>query len=132
MENNKQGAIVKKEPCAVIKCTEPSRIIVTPLADLFETADSFVLKLDMPGAQKDSIGLTVEPEQLTIRATVDSHTSANTKLLYSEIGLKNYLREFRLGHGIDMDNISAQFGNGVLTITLPKTDEVKARSIKIN
>jgi HSP20 family protein len=132
MENNKQDAIVRKESGFIIKFPEPERIIVAPLADLIETSDDFVLKLDIPGARKNSIRLTVDSELLTIYATTNSDTDQYAKQLYCEIGLKNYIREFHLGQGINLDNISAQYENGVLTITLPKTEEVKAREIKIN
>jgi len=69
MENKNQTAMIKKESGAIIKRPELERIIVAPLTDLFETADNFVVKLDMPGANKNSIDLTVESELLTIRAT---------------------------------------------------------------
>jgi len=132
MENNNPNAIIKKESGAIIKRPESERIIVAPLTDLFETADDFVLKLDIPGVNKNSIRLTVRSELLTIRATAVSPDDVDAKLLYCEIGSKDYLREFRLGQGINLDNISSQFENGVLIITLPKTEEVKAREIKIN
>lgn len=132
MENNKHDTTIRKESNALMKRPESMELVVAPLADLFEVADAFVVKLDMPGATKESINLSVEPNQLTVKAEVLSHYNDDAKILFSEISRKSYLRRFNLGNGINIDRILAQFENGVLTITLPKTDEVKARTIQIH
>jgi len=132
MENNKHEAITKKESGALVKRTDVMEKIVIPVADIFETAEAFVVKLDLPGVKKDDISLNIEPDRLTVNAAIEPHHKEGTKLLYSEIGRKRYLREFRLGKGIDHGKIVAQIENAVLTITLPKTDSVKAREIIIH
>jgi len=131
MKNDKQDSIVKKETAAIIKHREAEREISSPFADLFETANEFVLKLDLPGVRKDEIGLKLDGDVLSVEANAESVFDNYANVLYSEIGLKKYFREFRIGHGIDSNNISAGFQNGVLTIKLPKTDEAKAKEIKI-
>jgi HSP20 family protein len=132
MKNDKQDSIVKKETAAIIKHRETEREIAPPFADLFETASEFVLKLDLPGVRKDGIGLKIGSDVLSIEANADSVFDNYVNVVYSEIGRKKYFREFRIGYGIDSNNISAGFQNGVLTIKLPKTDEAKAKEIKIN
>jgi len=132
MPNNKQNAIIRPESGTLMKRPEPMTIVYSPMADVYETADAFVLKLDLPGATKESIYLGVEPDQLSMRANVDTHRVGNMKLLYSEIEEKTYRREFNLGKGIDRDGISAQFDDGVLTIVLPKTDTIKVKEIQIH
>jgi HSP20 family protein len=132
MENNKHDMTIRKETNALMKRPESIELDVAPLADLFEVADAFVVKLDMPGATKESINLSVEPNQLTVKAIVLSYHNDDAKLLFSEISRKSYLRRFNLGNGINIDKILAQFEDGVLTITLPKTDEVKAKTIQIH
>jgi HSP20 family protein len=131
MENNKHDAIIRKESEALMKRPEPMEMIVVPVADVFETADAFVVKLDVPGTTKESIDLSIEPNQLTVKATIGVYFKNDMKVLFSEIGRKRYLREFHLGDGIDHEKIVAQFEDGVLTITLPKTDEVKPKEIPI-
>jgi HSP20 family protein len=105
---------------------------VEPVADIYETADAFVVKLDMPGSSKEEIKLSIEPNRLTVRGTVGVQHGEGVNVFFSEIGRKNYIREFNLGNGVNHDAIDAQFENGVLTITLPKTEHVKAREITIN
>ncbi len=104
---------------------------VEPVADIYETADAFVVKLDMPGSSKEEIKLSIEPNRLTVRGTVGAQYGEDAKVFFSEIGRKNYVREFNLGNGVNHDAIDAQYENGVLTITLPKTEHVKAREIQI-
>jgi HSP20 family protein len=131
MENNKNTALVRPGSGALMKRIEAPETVVSPAADIFETGNAFIVKLDLPGAVKELISLNVDAKLLSVHAGVEPHHSDQAALLFSEIGKKQYLREFNLGTGIKLDNISAQFEDGVLTITLPKTDEAKAREIRI-
>ncbi|MCX7984008.1 MAG: Hsp20/alpha crystallin family protein [Bacteroidetes bacterium] len=121
-------ALVPYTPTALTRY-EMNERVVPPVTDIYETADSFVVKLDLPGATKESIKLQVEPRKLVVQSSITADESMN--LLYSEIGRKRYYREFNIGDGINVEGIHASFEDGVLTITLPKTDEMKAREIKI-
>jgi HSP20 family protein len=131
MENKDRQALVKRDSEAVMKRPEPLRRFVRPAADIFETGNAFVLKIDLPGIRKESIRLSVEPNRLTVAAETAPNESGAPQFLFSEVGGKNFLRDFNLGFGIDRDNITARLQDGVLTVTLPKTDDVKAREIHI-
>jgi len=131
MDTNNTGDLIRRPSSALAKRPEPLEPPVTPVADIYETADAFVIKLDMPGAVKDSISVIIEPGILAVKGKVDSHHHENGKLVYSEIGSRSYSRRFNLGDGIDSGNIEAQFENGVLGVTIPKTESLKAREIKI-
>ncbi len=128
MNNRALTSIIPYMPSAIIR-HEVSERIVPPVTDIYETADSFVVKLDMPGATKESIRLQIEPRKLVVQCSIGVADEKN--LVYSEIGRKRYYREFNITDGIAYDKVSAQFELGVLTITLPKTEEVKAHEIKI-
>jgi len=114
----------------MIPGVEEGEIIVTPDANIFETNDAFIVELDMPGAAKESITITADTQILSVSSTTTDNTKSG-KLLLNEIGKKRYQREFRLGSGIKLDEIQAEYNDGVLLITLPKADEVKARHINI-
>jgi HSP20 family protein len=110
---------------------EPLATLVTAVADIYETDDSFTIKLDMPGVPKESVSVTAEPGRLAAKGeAVAQHLEGGT-LLFSEIGRKSYVREFNLGEGVDHNNIQAQLEDGVLVITVPKSDAMKAREIII-
>ncbi len=131
MENNNRNAIIKKDAGAVIRHPEIERVIVEPLTDLFETADGFVIKLDIPGAKKNKIKVTTEAGRLVITASFGGESDPDAKVLFSEINPKVFFRSFNLGEGIDTGGISASYENGVLTVNLPKDENAKAKEIKI-
>jgi len=131
MENKKNVALVRACCNAVIPGTEEDEMIVVPDANIFETQDAFIVELDMPGVTKESITVTADTQLLSVSSTQTADDLKSGKLLLNEIGKKRYQREFRLGRGIKLNDIFAEYSDGVLIITLPKADEVKARYINI-
>ena len=131
MGNNGKEALMRKRSSALAKRTEPVERSITPVADIYETADAFVVKLDIPGATKDSISVSVEPGYLSAKGLVGPHHTEDANLLLGEIGRRSYFREFNLTEGINHKEVEAQFEDGVLTIRLPKTDEMKLKEIPI-
>ena len=132
MENNKNTSLTRKGNDALVKRQDLEEAVVSPLADIYEIADAFIAKLDMPGAAKETINIQIEPDRMSVRGSIAPRAGEGATMLYNEIGRKRYFREFNLSKGIDVDNITAQFENGVLTITLPKIDEIKAKDIPIH
>jgi len=131
MENKKNTALVRACCNAMIKDAEEAEMIVCPAADIYETSDAFIVELDMPGVIKESINVTADAQVLSVSSSQTTEDTKRGELLINEIGRKTYQREFRLGSGIKLDEISAEYSDGVLLVTLPKADEVKARHITI-
>ena len=131
MEQGKNNAVMRRASEAIVKHDVNERVVI-PVADIFETTDAFVLKLDMPGATKENIQLHIEPNQLSVEGAINRQENGNNTVLLAEIGRKKYFREFNIGSGVDHEKTSAQFEDGVLTITLPKVEEAKAREIQIH
>ncbi|HTY37931.1 MAG TPA: Hsp20/alpha crystallin family protein [Bacteroidota bacterium] len=131
MDTNNHGDLIRRPSSALAKRPEPLEPPMTPVADIYETADAFVIKLDMPGAEKESISVTIEPGMLAVKGKAESHKLINGQLVFSEIGRRIYERRFNLGEGVDGSKVEAQFENGVLGITIPKADILKAREINI-
>lgn len=129
---NRNVSLVRCMPGTVAKRTEYLNVIVAPLADVYETDDVFVVKLDMPGTTKEEISLSISSSRLDIRGTVGAILAENAGIILSEIGKKTYQRVFNLGDGIDRDRITAVYEDGILTITLGKTEEAKPRNIQVN
>ncbi len=131
MDTNNHNELARRPTDALAKRPTPLAVLVTPVADIYETADGFTIKLDMPGVEKDSLSVTVEPGYLAAKGeAVSRHRESGTMLL-GEIGRKSYFREFNLGDGVNHDTIQAQYSDGVLIITVPKTDQMKTREITI-
>jgi len=103
---------------------------LTPLANILETKDGYVLEAEMPGISKDGLELTVENGELTIygrRATAEP----KGREVYRESRGFDYRRSFELDPSIDTANITAKIDQGVLTLHLPKAESVKPRKIAV-
>jgi HSP20 family protein len=103
---------------------------VTPLANIVETKDGFLLEAEMPGVSKENLEITVENGELTI---VGHRTpvSLGPKLVYRESRDLDYRRVFELDPSIDAARISASMDQGVLRLTLPKSESLKPRKIEV-
>lgn len=102
--------------------------------DIREKNNAYVLEAELPGVQESDITLTAENDELTISADIGFH-EADEQALYSERRAGHISRSFHL-EGIDEENISASYQNGVLYVMLPKhapaQEENKQRRIPIS
>jgi HSP20 family protein len=105
---------------------------VAPATDIYETPDSYVLSLDMPGVRKEGISLTLDRGMLEVSAEVENRYEESATLLRREILTAGYQRSFTLGEGIDRQSVDARFEDGVLTVKLFKSPEMKPREIRIH
>ena len=103
---------------------------LTPLANILETKDAYLLEAEMPGVTKDGLEVSVEKGELTIvghRGT----TAQQGQAVYRESRGLDYRRTFELDPSIDATRIIAKLDQGVLTLTLPKAESVKPRKIMV-
>lgn len=106
--------------------------VYVPVADIYETEDLYSLKLEIPGAPKENLDISIENNELTISAKSAIEEKADEKCRYSEFSSMDYKRSFRIGNDIDRSNVEAKLENGVLTLLLHKHETVKPRKITIN
>ena len=112
--------------------TERERGYVRPATDVYESADAYVIMMDMPGAGKETINVIMDNTALVVKGAVKVHHRDNADLLINEIQAKGYYRVYRLGGGIDRTTVDARFEHGILTVKLFKTEEARPRDITIN
>src|ERR1700745_3520668 len=110
--------------------TIPARTFL-PTADIFEAEDALHVVLEMPGVEKDNINIGVRDGVLSIDGRLDFSKYRELHPLYTEYNVGNYSRSFRLSSVIDQNKIGAELRDGVLSLTLPKVEEAKPRSIQI-
>lgn len=103
---------------------------VSPIVNIRENKDGYLLEAEMPGVNKDGLELLLENNELTIigRRQLEHR---NAQALYRESTAKDYRRVFALDPAIDTQRISAQIDQGVLKLILPKAERVKPRRIKV-
>jgi HSP20 family molecular chaperone IbpA len=103
-----------------------------PNVDILELPEELVVKADMPGTNGDSIDIHFEDGSLTIHGRVPERQVENHVYLQSEYRVGDFYRTFHISEDIDVSRISAEYTNGVLTLHLPKVEEVKPRKIKVS
>jgi HSP20 family protein len=110
--------------------TIPARVFL-PDADIYETQDALTVILEMPGVEKDNVEVHVEDGVLNVAGRLDLSKYKGLQPIYTEYNIGHYSRSFRLSSKIDQDKIGAELNDGVLSVTLPKVEEAKPRTIKV-
>ena len=104
---------------------------ITPPASVNETADGYLLELEMPGVSKNGLEISIENNELSIIGR-RSNSRIEGTLLHRESRPNNFRRTFEIDPSIDREKIAARMNQGVVTLTLPKAEEVKPRKIKVS
>lgn len=105
--------------------------VFTPAVDIYERDDGLVLQADVPGVSADGLDVQVESNVLTISARTTQLAPAQSTLVHQEYAVGDYERSFILSGEIDRDRIVADLRDGVLTLTLPKSESVLPRKIAV-
>src|SRR3974390_194644 len=100
----------------------------SPEVNICETKDGYVLEAEMPGVSKEGLEITLEGSEMTLVGHRQAETVAGEPLFRAR-RLADYGRVFELDRAIDTAKISAKMEQGILTLTLPKSEEVKPRKI---
>lgn len=100
-----------------------------PDVDVIERSDAFVVVADLPGANRESIDIEFEKGTLTLTASIATQPKAQS--LVREYAVGDYRRVFRIAESINAEAITADYRDGVLTINLPKANEVRARKVEV-
>ena len=120
----------EKENVEKVERTRSGRCYVPP-TDIIEKEDEILLLADMPGAEQDTIDITLEDNILTIQGCVKQEEPEHARNIYSEYGIGDYYRTFTINDTIDQEKIKAKYSNGVLQLHLPKAEKAKSRRIEI-
>ena len=88
--------------------------------------------MEMPGVEKNNIDVRVEDGVLSVEGRLDLAKYQGLQPLYTEYNIGHYARSFRLSNKINQDKIGAELKDGVLSLTLPKVEEAKPRTIKVS
>ena len=120
----------KREHEAKEESTIPARVFL-PNADIYETPSDLQVVLEMPGIEKNNVDIRVEDGVLQVQGRLDLSKYSGLQPLYTEDNVGHYARSFQLSSKIDQSKIAAEMKDGVLSLTLPKVEEAKPRTIQI-
>jgi HSP20 family protein len=101
--------------------------------DAYETQESLVIKAAIPGAKPDEVDVTITNNVLTINGESKNEDEVKEKnYLVRERRYGAFSRRLTLPKGLKTDGIEAAYGEGVLTLTIPKTEDAKPKTIRVN
>lgn len=104
---------------------------VIPL-DVFETPDEVIVKATTPGFKPDDIEISITGDTLSIRGEIDeSSEDEGRQYFIRERRYGSFSRSIKLPTMVDSEKANAEFENGILTLTLPKVEEVKPKTITV-
>ena len=103
-----------------------------PLVNISETKENFELEFNVPGRNKEDFKITVDKNILTVSFDKKEETKdENKKQIKKEFTLHPFKRSFTLDEKVIADNIAAKYENGLLVLSIPKKEELKAEAKQI-
>jgi HSP20 family protein len=95
--------------------------VFTPLADVYETSDGFVVQLDLPGVDPAEVGVTVDGDRLVVRGSRRPVEKTRPEAFHRmERSFGSFSRAFTLPAPVDTDHVTAHYRDGLLRIDIPK------------
>ena len=104
--------------------------VLRPAVDIQELADSYVVRLDIPGAERESIAAKINESTLTVSAKVQERFTQEAAVYKGTLPAE-YRREFALADDVETQTVDATYELGVLKITLKKKQQFLPKEIKI-
>lgn len=104
----------------------------SPLVDIYEAADKFMLRAELPGVDKEGVSVSIDENVLTLKGEksfVDAKEGEQWKRVETQYG--EFKRSFTLPEDIDADNVSATYKDGVLELSIPKIEPVKPKTVAV-
>ena len=103
-----------------------------PSIDMFEENGALKIKVQLPGYSQDNIDLSIEGDSLKITGKIEEEkTKKDRKYYMSEIRQSSFTRRITLPYEVDSSKAKAEFKNGTLEISLPKSEKIQPKAIKI-
>lgn len=111
---------------------EPTLRPWTPAVDILETENELLLKMDVPEVELKDIDIRLENSTLTVKGERKFEHQSNGKGYHRmERSYGSFARSFVLPNTVETESVRADYKNGVLTVTVPKKEVAKPRSIKV-
>jgi len=115
---------------AVLRREETAKM---PAIDVSENEGAYLVKAELPGVAREDLNVTINDGVLTINAErkEEKKDEKDGRVIRQERYYGKFVRSLRLGSDIDEGRIEAEYENGVLSLSLPKTAEVKPRKVDV-
>ncbi len=105
----------------------------TPALDVYEDKDNVIVKAELPGMKREEINVSLHDGSLSISGERKSEEKyGNAEVYRTERFFGRFQRTVTLPTAVASDKVKAQYKDGILTVTLPKTEEAKPKQIDVN
>jgi HSP20 family protein len=101
-------------------------------ANLYHSGDAFEMRLEVPGMDKESLNIKIQGNYLEITGSRDQNVPEGYKVHKTERGAGTFSRSFTLPDDVDSNRVEATLKDGILYLTLPKSEAAKPRQITIS
>jgi HSP20 family protein len=98
---------------------------------IWETDDAFHAALMAPGLDEDSINVTIQEDTLSVEGELKFQPPEGARMIWQEFGPTRFRRALRFGTPIDPNRVEAVYRNGLLMLTMPKSEEARPRQIRV-
>jgi HSP20 family protein len=104
-----------------------------PTVDITETDSAYMIKGEIPGVNKEDVKVTIEDGMITMRGERKQEKEEKNKKFHRiERSYGSFLRSFRVPDDVDENAVKAEFKDGMINVTLPKSGKSKAKSINVS
>ncbi len=108
-----------------------ARSDVNPRINLEESDHSFIVSAELPGVSKNDVRITFQKNMLIISGEKTGKDIKSAAYLRYECAYGKFYRSIEIPGDVNSDKVSADFENGILTVTIPKSSETRSREIEI-
>jgi len=122
---------LKKQESKTAQLSQQDERVLRPPVDICEDSSGITLQADMPGVPKDGFNIQVNQDTLSIEGKTSIAMPENMEPLYADINSMKYQRNFSLSSELDAERIDASLKDGVLTLHIPKREELQPRKIEV-
>ncbi|MBU0612671.1 Hsp20/alpha crystallin family protein [Patescibacteria group bacterium] len=104
-----------------------------PAIDVYQTKDAVVVETALAGVDPENVNISIENDVLTMEGSMEKKSEVDEKEYYrKEVRSGHFHRAIALPVSVQGDEANADFEDGILKITIPKTEHVKPKTIKVN
>jgi len=126
----KQDVATRQRTDVESRGPEP-QFVLRPPVDIFEDANGITVQADLPGVSRDRLNIQADKSNLVIEGDARLDVPEHMEALYAEVRATHYRRSFTLSSELDVDKIDASLKDGVLTVRIPKREELRPRKIEV-
>ena len=104
----------------------------SPDVSILDNKEALVFSVDLPGVKKGDVSIEIDESNVVIVRAKSTFKPPEGSLVFSEVSFGDFYRAFSLTNEFDKDNVSASLENGVLTLIVPRREDVKPKRIQIS